>query len=129
MHHTHTEMHADTGIQCTESRFQEVTSTSVGLATGSTMRFSLTCCSVMWTRSLQTASTSKGKRMMLRMEGDGQQTDNSPSASSGQVAVGNTPLMFKAVGLGGDLHPSQRRPWEASQMLDTPCQASLQQFL
>lgn len=47
------------------------------------------------------------------MEADGQQPDNSPSASSGQATVGDrlqftAPSVFKAVGLGGSQASSQQ---------------------
>lgn len=135
----HVHLDADTRIKCTHSHFQEVTPTSVQLATGRCVYHSLIIarCGSARCRPLQQLSShnySQGKRLTSWMEGDGQQPDNSPSASSGQAALGDrlqltAPSMFKAVGLGGGLHPSQRSLWEASQLLDTSCQASSQQIL
>lgn len=127
----HVHRDADTGIKCTPSRFQEVTPTSVQPATGSAMRLSLTCYSVMCLpfrgsadcRPLQQPHSHNYTRAKDWhcgwREGGRQQPDNSASESSGQAAAGDrlrltAPSMFKAVGLGGGLHSSQRRLWKTS---------------
>lgn len=131
---TRTHRDADTGIKCTHSRFQEVTSTSLQLATGSVVCLSLSCYSVMCLPFLGSARCRPLQRPHSRNYSEGiaggrrraaarrQQT----SASSGQVTGGDRPaftapsVLKRQWVLGGSLRPSQR---------DTSCQAPSQHFL